>query len=239
MKNKMPKPVFPRSRLSALLVISLYFHPGLGSAADSGAPAAELAPLPLELPPPGYEGTPKDTPPDTTAEKPSGKPRPPFMAPKGVKNLALKKPVSSSDSHPISGDLQQITDGKKEAYEDNVVLLRRRTQWVQIDLQGDYSLYAIVVWHEHKTPVVYRDVVVQASDDPEFKKDVQTLFNNDQDNSSALGAGTDREYFEGYEGKLIDAKGIKARYVRCYSRGSTDSALNGYTEVEVYGLPAP
>jgi hypothetical protein len=52
------------------------------------------------------------------------------------------------------------------------------------------------------------------------------------------GAGTDREYFETNQGKLIDAKGVKARYVRLYSRGSTDSALNEYTEVEIYARPA-
>jgi len=49
--------------------------------------------------------------------------------------------------------------------------------------------------------------------------------------------GTDKEYFETYEGKLIDAKGVEARYVRCYSRGSTYSALNRYTEIEVWGIP--
>ena len=50
--------------------------------------------------------------------------------------------------------------------------------------------------------------------------------------------GADREYFEGYEGKLIDTKGAKARYLRCYTKGSTDNALNAYTEIEVYALPA-
>jgi hypothetical protein len=200
--------------------------------------AAELAPLPVQLPDAGYEGTPKDMPPDTTAEKPTGKPRPPFMAPKGVVNVAAGKPVTSSDTSPISGDIKQITDGKKQAWDENVVLLRKKTQWVQVDLGGQTELYAILVWHEHKTPVVYRDVIVQVSDDPEFKTGVQTLFNNDQDNSSGLGVGTDREYFENYEGKLMDAKGTKARYVRCFTKGNTDHALNGYVEVEAFGLPA-
>lgn len=203
-----------------------------------GVEAADLAPLPLQLPDAGYEGTPKDMPPDTTAEKPSGKPRPPFMAPAGVSNIAAGKPVTSSDTSPISGEVKQITDGKKQAWDENVVLLRKRTQWVQVDLGGENNVYAILVWHEHKTPVVYRDVIVQVSDDPEFKTGVQTLFNNDQDNSSGLGVGTDREYFENYEGKLVDGKGTKARYVRCYTKGNTDHALNGYVEVEVYGLAA-
>ena len=43
---------------------------------------------------------------------------------------------------------------------------------------------------------------------------------------------------ETYEGKLINAKGVKARYLRFYSKGSTESALNEYTEIEVYGRPA-
>ena len=226
--------------LSAALAshILVFDTPGYAAdAAETGKPSGDLAPLPLELPPAGYLGTPKNMPPDTTAEKPTGKPRPPFLAPKGVKNVALGKPVTGSDPSPITGELKQITDGKKDAFDENVVLLRKRTQWVQIDLQEKYEIYVILIWHEHKMPVVYRDVIVQVSDDPEFKTGVQTIFNNDQDNSSEQGVGTDREYFEGYEGKLIDAKGVKARYVRCFTKGSTDNALNAYTEIEVYALP--
>src|SRR5213595_34499 len=226
--------------LSALALFAIVTDCRAADAAlgSSQKPTSDLAPLPLNLPPAGYEGTPKDMPPDTTAEKPTGKPRPAFYAPKGVQNVALGKPVTSSDPSLISGDLKQITDGKKHAFDENVVTLRRRTQWVQIDMQGEHNVYAILIWHEHKTPVVYRDVIVQVADDPEFKSDVHTLFNNDQDNSSGLGVGTDREYFENHEGKLIDAKGTKARYVRCYSKGNTDYALNSYTEIEVYALPA-
>jgi hypothetical protein len=36
----------------------------------------------------------------------------------------------------------------------------------------------------------------------------------------------------------MPVKAVKGRYVRCYSKGSTYSALNRYTEVEVWGLPA-
>ena len=45
-----------------------------------------------------------------------------------------------------------------------------------------------------------------------FIDKVRTVFNNDQDNTSGLGVGTDREFFETHEGKLINAKGVKARY---------------------------
>ena len=79
---------------------------------------------------------------------------------------------------------------------------------------------------------------MQLSDDPDFLKDVKTVFNNDQDNTSGLGVGTDREFFETHEGKLFDLKSAKARYIRFYSKGSTESAMNEYTEIEVYGREA-
>ena len=117
-------------------------------------------------------------------------------------------------------------------------MLRKGTQYVQFDLGAPHELFALVFWHSHDTPKVYHDVIVQVSDDPDFKKEVKTVFNNDQDNTSGLGAGTDREYFETRYGKRIDTKGAKGRYLRFYSKGSTESALNEYTEIEVYGRPA-
>lgn len=219
----------------------LFFLGVLTVGAVYQAAADDLQPLPLVLPPPAMKGTPQALPTNTTALPLDDKPRPAFLAPKGVTNVALGKPVASGDPNLISGDLKQITDGRKQAYEENVVTLRRGLRWVQIDLQGEYKLYAILLWHDFTTPIVCRDVIVQVSDDPGFKTGVTTLFNNDQKNSAGLGIGTDREYFENSltgAGKLIDAKGTTARYVRCYSKGSTDSALNTYIEVEAWGLPA-
>ncbi len=60
----------------------------------------------------------------------------------------------------------------------------------------------------------------------------------DAANELGLGAGTDRPYIETYEGKLIDAKGVKGRYVRFYSKGNTTNKLNHYIEIEVFGKPA-
>ena len=42
-------------------------------------------------------------------------------------------------------------------------------------------------------------------------------------------------YFENFEGRLLDAKGAKGRYVRLYSKGNSSDDQNHYTEVEVYG----
>jgi hypothetical protein len=219
----------------------LFFLAVLTAGGVFQAMAEDMEPLPIVLPPPAMKGTPQAMPTNTTALPLDDKPRPAFLAPKGAANVALGKPVTASDPNLISGELKQITDGKKQAYEENVVTLRRGLRWVQIDLQGEYKLYAILIWHDFTTPIVSRDVVVQVSDDPEFITGVTTVFNNDQKNNAGLGMGTDREYFENSltgAGKLIDAKATKARYLRCYSKGSTDSALNTYIEIEAWGLPA-
>src|SRR5579862_4036683 len=206
--------------------------------AQTGRAAEDQVPLPLKLPKAVYSGTPSNTKAGPNVEKLSNKPRPVPMVPKGTINLALHKPVTSSKK-PYTRSLDLVTDGDKEAREDNAVELWPKLQWIQIDLGASQPLFYVVAWHSHLEPVVYHCVIVQVSDDPTFTQGVQTLFNNDQDNVAGLGIGKDREYFETNEGKLIDAKGIKARYVRLYSRGSTGrDPLNRYTEVEVYGLPS-
>lgn len=197
-------------------------------------------PLPIKLPKPVFAGTAANLPPEVAAriEKPTGKPRPIPLVPKGTLNLALHKKVTSSVP-PLNGTLDQITDGNKEANGDTVVELKPRVQWVQIDLGASSPLFYIAVWHYHSEPVVFHSVIVEVSNDPQFIDGVTILFNNDQDNADGLGIGKDREYIETSEGKLINAKGIKARYIRLYSKGSTyRDPLNRYTEVEAYGLPA-
>jgi hypothetical protein len=199
--------------------------------------AEDLVPLKIKLPAPAFLGTPSDVPVGSTVEKPSGIPRAPLLVPPGVVNVALKKPVTTSDTNQVAENLAKITDGDAEASEEGTVLLRKGVQWVQIDLGAPYEIYAILVWHAHETPKVYHGVVAQVADDAQFTQNVRTLFNNDQKNLDGLGEGTNREYFETNEGKLIEGKGAVARYVRLYSKGSTESRLNEYTEVEVFGRP--
>jgi hypothetical protein len=199
---------------------------------------ADATPIDLELPKPAFKGTPKHVPPGTRLEKPLGKPRPPFMAPKGALNVAKGKKISSSDEEPIIGELELVTDGDKEANEGSFVELGPGRQYVQIDLKDKHRIFAIVFWHYHASARVYHDVVVQAGNDKDFITGVKTLFNNDHDNSSGLGIGKELEYWDTYEGRLVDAKGVEAQYVRLYSNGSTAGDQNHYTEVEVFGLPA-
>jgi len=217
------------------------------TAPTASAPAAAKAPpqdgrkwqpVDLKLPRPAFKGTPQNIPAGTNLEAPRKGPRPPFLAPEGTKNVAAGKSITASDDDPIIGNVKLITDGEAEANEGGYVEFGPGVQYVQIDLKEKYEVLAVLVWHYHVNARVYHDVVVQTADDKDFITNVRTLFNNDHDNSAGLGLGQDKEFWDTYEGKLIDAGGVKSRYVRLYSNGSTADDQNHYTEVEVYGLPA-
>ncbi len=208
-------------------------------AACRNAPSADAQreALKLELPKPMFVGTPVPIKVPNLEPARQGR-RPDFMVPAGTVNLSKEKKVTGSDNEPVLGDLEMVTDGDKAGEEGSYVELAGRKQWVQIDLGASAEIYAILVWHYHAQARVYHDVVVQICDDPDFVKDVKTVFNNDHDNSSGLGVGKDFAYIENYEGRLIDAKGVKGRYVRLYSKGNTSNGMNHYVEVEVYGKAA-
>jgi hypothetical protein len=232
-----------RTCIFVLLMLSLFLIPCCKkSSPESGATSStrtegELVPIKIELPKPMFVGTPQDVR-VPNLQKPLGKPRPPFLAPVGTENLAFGKPVTASDEEPIIGDIDYITDGDKEGADGSFVEFGPFLQYVTIDLEKKSEIYAIVVWHYHKQPVVYYDVVVQVADDSDFTSNVQTVFNNDIDNSAGLGVGKDMHYTETAEGKLIDCLSqgpILGRYVRLYSNGNTSNDQNHYIEVEVYG----
>jgi F5/8 type C domain-containing protein len=212
---------------------SLLFVLALAPLGAQSDPSKEV--LKLTLPKPMFIGTPTNIK-SPNLEPITGKPRPPFLVPKGTALLSLKKKVTSSDPNPVIGELDMVTDGEKSGGDGYFIELGPGPQWVQIDLGASHPLYAILAWHYHSQARVYRDVIVQVSDDPAFKTGVATVYNNDHDNSSKLGAGKDKEYIEVAEGRLFDPKGAKGRYVRLYSNGNTTNDLNHYVEVEVYGL---
>lgn len=201
------------------------------------AGAQDKVPLKLDLPKPLFAGTPRPVQVPNLEPAQAGK-RPDLMVPAGTVLLSRGKPVTSSDSLPVIGELSFVTDGEKSGVDGTYVELGPGPQWVQIDLGAAAKLAAVVVWHFHSQARVYHGVVVQVSDDPEFKKDVRTLYNTDFDNSVKLGKGADFAYIETNQGRVIDAKGAVARYVRLWSNGNTSDELNHYVEVEVFGQPA-
>lgn len=216
----------------------------LAATAEIAAPAApsethSLAPIGIKLPLPFFGGTPLNYE-NEHFEGPVYALRPPFLAPAGAILLSQGKPVTSSAS-PVYGKLTMLTDGEKGHQQDYLAELPAGTQWVQVDLGQACGIFAILCWHFHAADRVYFDVVVRIADDEAFTKNVQTVYNNDYDNSSGLGIGKDKEYIDTYQGRLIpafkDGKSAMGRYVRFYTRGNTSDDANHYIELEIWGAP--
>jgi len=209
---------------------------GTSGGGSSSGPSSGV-PLAIEFPPEHLEGTPPE-PKAVPNLVQAPETEPVFRVPQGTILLSKGKKVTSSDT-PIIGSLDLITDGDKDAGAGYFVELAEGTQWVQIDLEKSAAIHAIWVWHYHlQIRRAYNDVIIQISDDPDFKPGATTtVYNNDYDNSSKFGVGTDRPYMESRFGMVADAKGTKGRYVRLYSNGNTSNEMNHYIEVEVYGIP--
>lgn len=194
--------------------------------------------------------------PHTTALPPKN--RGVIYLPKGASNVAFNKPVTSSDetprgsfqtsesgsikiplTPPLHGTLTLVTDGDKKWEDGSFVELASGTQWVQIDLQNVFTIHGVLLWHYYGLGCLYRDVIIQLADDADFTKNLRTVYNNDDDNSSGLGIGKDREFYESNKGQWIPIAAQRARFVRLYSRGNSRDPLNIYTEVEVWGSPPP
>lgn len=192
--------------------------------------------LKIEFPTAQFVGTPVPVGGIKNLEK-TGNPVKSIPVAKGSVVVSKDKEVTSSETAPSIGDLSLVTDADKDGADGSFVELGPGQQWVQIDLGEEVSVSAIALWHFHKQARVYKDVVVEVSDDPDFKKST-ILFNNDDDNSLGKGAGKDPSYVETNHGRIIAGKDTKARYVRAWSNGSHVDDLNHYVEVEVWGVPA-
>lgn len=111
-------------------------------------------------------------------------------------------------------------------------------QWIQYDLGVSYVLNGARIWHYPGDTRTYHDVIVQVSNTPDFSSGVTTVYNNDRDNTSGQGAGTDAEYPESTAGMPISFTPVSARFIRFWVNGSTVNQWNHYSEVEVYGSSA-
>jgi len=208
------------------------------AAPAAAVPAGDLEEIKLEFPKPMFIGTPVPAELPNLEKPGTYKPILSIQVPKGTTNLAKGKKVSSSDSAPIIGDLTLVTDGDADGADGSFVELMPGKQWIQIDLEAPANIHKVAMWHYHKQAQAYIDVLVQVSDDPEFKTGVTTLWNSDDDDSSTMGKGGDPAYVETNHGRIIDGKGAKGRYVRLWSNGNTSNDMNHYCEVQVYGTAA-
>ena len=218
-----------------------YFRPLAGvpllcAACVCWAQAQETMPLAPSLPKPTFEGTPLDVrKPHLEAYRGDGVPPPPLLVPKDTRLLSRGCAVTSNDAAAKKRDLALVTDGDKQYGASAYLELAPGVRWVQLDLGTNAAIHAVCIWRERREQCVYRDTVVQLSDDPAFSSGVTTLFNNDYDNSARLGKGTDKEYYEDHFGRRVAAKGVRARYVRVTSNGNTSDPYNHFTEIDVYG----
>jgi len=196
----------------------------------------ETVELTIKYPKPLVKGTevPKGIP---NLEPPRAKGTAPKLVtiPKGCENVAFEKDVYSSNEDTVKGELEMVTDGDKSGKDEAYLQLKEGLQWLQIDLEDSCTIYAVQLWHFHAKPKVYKDVIIQISDDENFITGVTTIFNNDEDNSALKGKGKDKNYIDEYYGKTITANGVKGQYIRFYSNGSYGDKANHYCEVEVYG----
>lgn len=202
-------------------------------AAPAAAPSGPTIVIKPVMPNMLFQGTPlpaSNRPPNLdTSQKPTLE----MTVPEGVTLLSKGKPVTSDDKDPI-GELSLATDGDKQGDDGYFVDLKLGKTWIQVDLEETREIWLIWLWHFHKQGVIYKDVVVQVSDDPEFKTST-TVFNNDYDNSAGFGVGKDQSYIETNNGRPVAVPGVKGRYVRFYSNGRDLDDTNQYIEVEVYG----
>ena len=191
--------------------------------------AQDKVPLKTDLPPPLFVGTP--VPINVPNLEPKVTKWPEFMVPAGTTNLALGKKVTASDSDPVVGTLDLVTDGDKAAMKVHGLNL------------GPASNGCKLIWRKRRifmpspSGIIIRRrgcITMWSCKFPMTRLSapgVTTVY----DNSAS---GTDHPYIETNFGKLIDAKGVKGRYVRLYSNGNTTNKLNHYIEVEVFGKPA-
>jgi len=201
-----------------------------------GAQGPGVVPLAPALPKPAFEGTPVDVrSPHREAYRGDGVPPSPLLVPEGTRLLSHGCVVTCNDRGAKKGDLALVTDGDKQFSPSAYLELAPGVRWIRIDLGTNAEIDAVCLWRERPEQCVYRDTVVQVSNDPAFAAGITALFNNDYDNSAGLGKGADKEYYEDHFGRRIAGLGVKARYVRITSNGNTSNPYSHFTEVEVYG----
>ena len=159
-----------------------------------------------------------------------------MVEPEFTKKLTNEDTKVTTSEEAVTGENEYVVDGDKTPDATAMLQLPGGVQWVQLDLGAEHVISAVCVWHDQGDERVYKDVIMQISNDPKFKEGVTTIFNNDHDDSAKLGAkGKDKEYRERNDGRPVDAKLTKGRYVRCYSNGSSSEPGNNYVEIEVFG----
>jgi len=134
-------------------------------------------------------------------------------------NLAFEMPVTGSGGAG-QGTYELVTDGKTES--DPYL---GGPSWVQVDLQDEYLIDTIILWHYWTDGRTYHENKVAVSDTGNFIGEETVIFDTTAD---------DEEYPETAEGKTITFEPIIARYVRAWVNGSTANEWNHWVELQVF-----
>lgn len=107
-----------------------------------------------------------------------------------------------------------------------------------MDLEAEYIIDKVKMWHYTVGGRIYNDVIIQFSNDPDFEEGVITVFNNDSNNTCGQGSGTDGTYVESPDGKEFTFAPVTARYFRTWVNGSSAGPNGHWQEIEIYGALA-
>ena len=99
-------------------------------------------------------------------------------------------------SHSPLGQDERLFDGVIDSASPNYVSVGDHRRFIVIDLGDTYMVDGLNVWRYYRDVRQYHDVVYQLSTVSNFNSDVTTVFNNDANNSTGQGTGSDPEYRE-------------------------------------------
>ena len=134
-------------------------------------------------------------------------------------NLAFEMPVTGSGGVG-QGTYEMLTDGKTES--DPYL---GGPTWVQIDLQDEYLIDTIKLWHYYADCRTYHDSKVALSDKGDFFGEEVVVFDTN---------GDDQEYPETAEGKTIAFDPIEAQYIRAWLGGNTVNQWSHWVELQAF-----
>ena len=134
-------------------------------------------------------------------------------------NLAFEMPATGNGGAG-QGTYELLTDGKTESDP----YLGGPSQ-VDIDLQDEFMIDTIKLWHYWADGRTYHDNKVAVSLKGDFFGEEIVVFDTN---------GGDDEYPETAEGKTITFEPVMARYIRAWVGGSTANEWSHWVEIQVF-----
>lgn len=170
-----------------------------------------------------------------------------------VRNLALNKPVEAAWTDPketaayldTGRPLEDAVDGTIDL--DNYAIYGndnvKKSSYITIDLQDVYTLSQVKLYRYFNDVRTYDSTALVVSEAADFKNP-SVLYYSGKTETDVHGLHVtpkDQLYQETQDGKVLyqssDGTGVKARYVRLYGYGRSDSnaSNNHVSEIQVFG----